>query len=87
MYGGNQKVSFSVEDKVDPPVSLYATTKKSNELMAHAYSKLYDIPSTVLRFFAVYGPAGRQDMFYFKATKKLVYGEKVQIYNQGNCKR
>lgn len=87
VYGGNQKVPFSVEDKVDTPVSLYAATKKSNELMAHAYSKLYNIPSTGLRFFTVYGPAGRPDMFYYKATNKLVRGEIIQIYNQGNCKR
>ena len=87
VYGGNKKVPFSVEDKVDNPVSLYAATKKSNELLAHSYSKLYDIPSTGLRFFTVYGPAGRPDMFYFSATKKLVAGETIQIFNYGNCKR
>lgn len=87
VYGGNKKVPFSTEDKVDNPVSLYAATKKSNELMAHAYSKLYNIPSTGLRFFAVYGPAGRPDMFYFSATQKLVKGETIQIFNYGNCKR
>ena len=87
VYGGNKKVPFSTSDKVDDPVSLYAATKKSNELMAHAYSKLYDIPSTGLRFFTVYGPAGRPDMFYFSATKKLVKGETIQIFNYGNCKR
>ena len=87
VYGGNKKVPFSVEDKVDNPVSLYAATKKSNELMAHAYSKLYNIPSTGLRFFTVYGPAGRPDMFYFNATQKLLRGETIQIFNYGNCKR
>ena len=87
VYGGNKKVPFSTSDKVDNPVSLYAATKKSNELMAHAYSKLYNIPSTGLRFFTVYGPAGRPDMFYFGATQKLVKGEKIQIFNYGNCKR
>ena len=87
VYGGNKKVPFSTEDKVDNPVSLYAATKKSNELMAHAYSKLYNIPSTGLRFFTVYGPAGRPDMFYFGATQKLVKGEKIKIFNYGNCKR
>lgn len=87
VYGGNKKVPFSTEDKVDNPISLYAATKKSNELMAHAYSKLYNIPSTGLRFFTVYGPAGRPDMFYFSATQKLVKGETIQIFNYGNCKR
>ena len=87
VYGGNKKVPFSTEDKVDHPVSLYAATKKSNELLAHAYSKLYNIPSTGLRFFTVYGPAGRPDMFYFSATKKLVAGEKIRIFNYGNMKR
>lgn len=87
VYGGNKKVPFSTEDKVDNPVSLYAATKKSNELMAHAYSKLYDIPSTGLRFFTVYGPAGRPDMFYYSATQKLVRGEKIQIFNYGDMKR
>ncbi|MEE3333366.1 MAG: NAD-dependent epimerase/dehydratase family protein [Ruminococcus sp.] len=87
VYGGNKKVPFSVDDKVDNPVSLYAATKKSNELLAHSYSKLYNIPSTGLRFFTVYGPAGRPDMFYFSATKKLSRGEKIQIFNYGNCKR
>lgn len=87
VYGGNQKVPFSTEDKVDTPVSLYAATKKSNELMAHAYSKLYNIPSTGLRFFTVYGPAGRPDMFYYSATQKLLRGETIQIFNYGNCKR
>ena len=87
VYGGNKKVPFSTEDKVDNPVSLYAATKKSNELLAHAYSKLYNIPSTGLRFFTVYGPAGRPDMFYFGATNKLVKGETIQIFNYGNCKR
>ncbi len=87
VYGGNKKVPFSVEDKVDNPVSLYAATKKSNELLAHSYSKLYDIPSTGLRFFTVYGPAGRPDMFYFSATNKLVKGGTIQIFNYGNCKR
>ncbi len=87
VYGGNKKVPFSTEDRVDNPVSLYAATKKSNELLAHAYSKLYDIPSTGLRFFTVYGPAGRPDMFYFSATQKLLRGETVKIFNYGNCKR
>lgn len=87
VYGGNKKVPFSTEDKVDNPVSLYAATKKSNELLAHAYSKLYNIPSTGLRFFTVYGPAGRPDMFYFSATKKLVAGESIKIFNYGNMKR
>ena len=87
VYGGNKKVPFSTDDKVDNPVSLYAATKKSNELMAHAYSKLYNIPSTGLRFFTVYGPAGRPDMFYFSATQKLVKGDSIQIFNYGNCKR
>jgi len=87
VYGGNKKVPFSTEDKVDNPVSLYAATKKSNELLAHSYSKLYNIPSTGLRFFTVYGPAGRPDMFYFSATQKLVRGESIKIFNYGNCKR
>ncbi|MBQ3348711.1 NAD-dependent epimerase/dehydratase family protein [Candidatus Saccharibacteria bacterium] len=87
VYGGNKKVPFSTDDKVDNPVSLYAATKKSNELLAHAYSKLYNIPSTGLRFFTVYGPAGRPDMAYFGFTNKLINGEKIQIYNFGNCKR
>lgn len=87
VYGGNTKIPFSTDDRVDNPVSLYAATKKSNELMAHAYSKLYDIPSTGLRFFTVYGPAGRPDMFYFSATEKLRKGETIQIFNFGNCKR
>ena len=87
VYGGNKKVPFSVEDKVDNPVSLYAATKKSNELLAHAYSQLYNIPSTGLRFFTVYGPAGRPDMFYYSATQKLVRGDTIQIFNYGNCKR
>lgn len=87
VYGGNKKVPFSTDDKVDNPVSLYAATKKSNELLAHAYSKLYNIPSTGLRFFTVYGPAGRPDMFYFSATQKLAAGKKIQIFNYGNCKR
>lgn len=87
VYGGNKKVPFSVDDKVDNPVSLYAATKKSNELLAHAYSKLYNIPSTGLRFFTVYGPAGRPDMFYFSATKKLARGEGIKIFNYGNMKR
>ena len=87
VYGGNTKVPFSTDDPVDHPVSLYAATKKSNELLAHAYSKLYNIPSTGLRFFTVYGPAGRPDMFYFSATQKLVAGEKIKIFNYGNCKR
>lgn len=87
VYGSNKKVPYSTEDKVDNPVSLYAATKKSNELMAHAYSKLYNIPSTGLRFFTVYGPAGRPDMAYFGFTNKLVNGETIQIFNYGNCKR
>lgn len=87
VYGSNKKVPYSIDDKVDNPVSLYAATKKSNELMAHAYSKLYNIPSTGLRFFTVYGPAGRPDMAYFGFTNKLVKGEKIQIFNYGNCKR
>lgn len=87
VYGGNKKVPFSTDDKVDNPVSLYAATKKSNELLAHAYSKLYNIPSTGLRFFTVYGPAGRPDMAYFGFTNKLINGEKIQIFNFGNCKR
>lgn len=87
VYGGNKKVPFSTDDMVDNPVSLYAATKKSNELLAHSYSKLYNIPSTGLRFFTVYGPAGRPDMFYFSATQKLVKGETIKIFNYGNCKR
>ncbi|MCD8380788.1 MAG: NAD-dependent epimerase/dehydratase family protein [Lachnospiraceae bacterium] len=87
VYGSNKKVPYSIEDKVDNPVSLYAATKKSNELMAHAYSKLYDIPSTGLRFFTVYGPAGRPDMAYFGFTDKLRAGKTIQIFNYGNCKR
>lgn len=87
VYGGNKKVPFSTEDKVDNPISLYAATKKSNELLAHSYSKLYNIPSTGLRFFTVYGPAGRPDMFYFSATQKLVAGEKIKIFNYGDMKR
>ena len=87
VYGTNKKVPYSTDDKVDNPVSLYAATKKSNELMAHAYSKLYNIPSTGLRFFTVYGPAGRPDMAYFGFTNKLIKGEKIQIFNYGNCKR
>ena len=87
VYGSNEKVPYSTDDKVDNPVSLYAATKKSNELMAHAYSKLYNIPSTGLRFFTVYGPAGRPDMAYFGFTNKLVKGETIQIFNYGNCKR
>ena len=87
VYGSNKKVPYSTEDKVDNPVSLYAATKKSNELMAHAYSKLYNIPSTGLRFFTVYGPAGRPDMAYFCFTNKLVNGETIKIFNYGNCKR
>ena len=87
VYGGNKKVPFSTDDKVDNPVSLYAATKKSNELLAHCYSKLYNIPSTGLRFFTVYGPAGRPDMFYFSATDKLSAGKTIQIFNYGNCKR
>ena len=87
VYGSNKKVPYSTEDKVDNPVSLYAATKKSNELMAHAYSKLYNIPSTGLRFFTVYGPAGRPDMAYFGFTDKLLKGQTIQIFNYGNCKR
>lgn len=87
VYGSNKKVPYSTDDKVDNPVSLYAATKKSNELMAHAYSKLYNIPSTGLRFFTVYGPAGRPDMAYFGFTGKLVKGETIKIFNYGNCKR
>ncbi len=87
VYGGNKKVPFSTEDKVDNPVSLYAATKKSNELLAHSYSKLYNIPSTGLRFFTVYGPAGRPDMFYFSATKTLSANGTIKIFNYGNCKR
>ncbi len=87
VYGMNKKIPYSTDDKVDNPVSLYAATKKSNELMAHAYSKLYNIPSTGLRFFTVYGPAGRPDMAYFGFTNKLIKGEKIEIFNYGNCKR
>ena len=87
VYGSNKKVPYSTDDKVDNPISLYAATKKSNELMAHAYSKLYNIPSTGLRFFTVYGPAGRPDMAYFGFTNKLLKGEKIRIFNYGNCKR
>ena len=87
VYGGNKKVPFSTDDRVDNPVSLYAATKKSNELMAHCYSKLYDIPTTGLRFFTVYGPAGRPDMAYFGFTNKLLKGQTIQIYNYGNCRR
>ena len=87
VYGSNKKVPYSTDDKVDNPVSLYAATKKSNELMAHAYSKLYNIPSTGLRFFTVYGPAGRPDMAYFGFTDKLLHGETIRIFNYGNCKR
>ncbi len=87
VYGSNKKVPYSTEDKVDNPVSLYAATKKSNELLAHSYSKLYNIPSTGLRFFTVYGPAGRPDMAYFGFTNKLLAGQKIQIFNYGNCKR
>ena len=87
VYGSNKKVPYSTEDKVDNPVSLYAATKKSNELFAHAYSKLYNIPTTGLRFFTVYGPAGRPDMAYFGFTNKLIKGEKIKIFNYGNCKR
>ncbi|MBR5111738.1 MAG: GDP-mannose 4,6-dehydratase [Clostridia bacterium] len=87
VYGGNKKVPFSVDDMVDHPVSLYAATKKSNELLAHSYAKLYNIPCTGLRFFTVYGPAGRPDMFYFSATQKLVKGDTISIFNYGNCKR
>ena len=87
VYGGNEKVPYSTDDKVDQPVSLYAATKKSNELFAHAYSKLYNIPSTGLRFFTVYGPAGRPDMAYFGFTNKLLKGQTIEIFNYGNCKR
>ena len=87
VYGGNKKVPFSTDDRVDNPVSLYAATKKSNELIAHCYSKLYDIPTTGLRFFTVYGPAGRPDMAYFGFTNKLLKGETIQIFNYGNCRR
>lgn len=87
VYGSNKKVPYSTDDKVDNPVSLYAATKKSNELLAHAYSKLYNIPSTGLRFFTVYGPAGRPDMAYFGFTNKLLKGETIQLFNYGNCKR
>ena len=87
VYGSNKKIPYSTDDKVDNPVSLYAATKKSNELLAHSYSKLYNIPSTGLRFFTVYGPAGRPDMAYFGFTDKLIRGEKIQIFNYGNCKR
>lgn len=87
VYGGNKKIPFYTDDKVDTPVSLYAATKKSNELLAHAYSNLYNIPSTGLRFFTVYGPAGRPDMFYYSATQKLSAGKTIQIFNYGNCKR
>ena len=87
VYGGNKKVPFSTEDKVDNPVSLYAATKKSNELLAHSYSKLYNIPTTGLRFFTVYGPMGRPDMAYFSFTNKLIKGETIEIFNFGNCKR
>ena len=87
VYGANQKVPYATEDKVDTPVSLYAATKKTNELLAHAYAKLYDIPCTGLRFFTVYGPAGRPDMAYFSFTNKLRAGETIQIFNYGNCKR
>lgn len=87
VYGSNAKIPYSTDDRVDNPVSLYAATKKSNELMAHSYSKLYNIPSTGLRFFTVYGPAGRPDMAYFGFTNKLINGDKIQIFNYGNCKR
>ena len=87
VYGNNEKIPYSTDDKVDNPISLYAATKKSNELMAHAYSKLYNIPSTGLRFFTVYGPAGRPDMAYFSFTDKLVKGDSIKIFNYGNCKR
>lgn len=87
VYGGSTKVPFSVEDKVDSPVSLYAATKKADELIAHSYAKLYDIPSTALRFFTVYGPAGRPDMFYYSATKKLTEGGTIRIFNYGSCER
>ena len=87
IYGANAKVPYSTDDKADEPVSLYAATKRSNELMAHAYSKLYDIPATGLRFFTVYGPAGRPDMAYFSFTEKLLKGEKIKVFNHGNCQR
>ncbi len=87
VYGGNKKIPFSINDPVDHPISLYAATKKSNELLAHSYAKIYNIPCTGLRFFTVYGPAGRPDMFYFSATQKLEKGEDIQIFNYGNCKR
>ena len=87
VYGNNEKIPYSTDDKVDNPISLYAATKKSNELMAHAYSKLYNIPSTGLRFFTVYGPMGRPDMFYYSAANRLLKGENIQIFNYGNCKR
>ena len=87
VYGENKKIPFSIEDKTDSPVSLYAATKKSNELLVHCYSKLYNIPSTGLRFFTVYGPAGRPDMFYFSATRNLLEGKTIQLFNYGNCKR
>ena len=87
VYGGNKKIPFKIEDKVDSPISFYAATKKSNELMAHSYSKLYNISTTGLRFFTVYGPAGRPDMAYFKFTNSLIKGEKIKIFNYGNCKR
>lgn len=87
VYGNNAKVPYSVEDKVDEPVSLYAATKKSNELLAYSYSKLYGIPSTGLRFFTVYGPAGRPDMAYYSFTDKLLKGDNIQIFNYGDCKR
>ncbi|MBR1538802.1 MAG: NAD-dependent epimerase/dehydratase family protein, partial [Bacteroidales bacterium] len=87
VYGGNKKIPFSTDDRVDNPVSLYAATKKSNELFAHCYSKLYGIPSTGLRFFTVYGPAGRPDMAYFGFTDKLLKGQTIQIFNYGNCRR
>ena len=87
VYGGNKKVPFSIEDKTDTPISLYAATKKSNELIAYCYSKLYNIPSTGLRFFTVYGPAGRPDMFYYSATQKLAASQTIRIFNYGNCKR
>jgi nucleoside-diphosphate-sugar epimerase len=87
VYGSNEKVPYSTDDKVDNPVSLYAATKKSNELMAHAYSKLYNIPTTGLRFFTVYGPMGRPDMAYFSFTDKLIKGQTIEIFNYGNCKR
>ncbi len=87
VYGSNKKIPYSTDDKVDNPVSLYAATKKSNELIAHAYSKLYNIPSTGLRFFTVYGPAGRPDMAYFSFTNKLIKGDTIEIFNYGNCKR